>query len=110
MRTSRYRTANPSLDKTHIRGKAPLFPLGQVVATREVLTHFEKHGINAQDYLDRHVRGDWGDISSPDAAQNVYSVREGFRIFSQYTIAQRKVFVVTEADRSSTAIMFPEEY
>ena len=40
----------------------PLFRLGQIVATRGVLKHLERHGIQADPYLRRHVRGDWGDV------------------------------------------------
>lgn len=93
-----------------IRQVPPLFPLGHVVATRAVLTHLEKHGVNAQPYLDRHVHGDWGDVPSDDAVENNLSVREGFRILSAYTIADKKVWIITEADRSVTTLLFPEEY
>ncbi|RZI43850.1 hypothetical protein EGT07_07855 [Herbaspirillum sp. HC18] len=93
-----------------MRRKRPLFSLGQVVATPGVLTHLEKHGVNAQEYLERHVRGDWGEVPSEDAVENNVAVRYGFRVISSYTIASEKVWVVTEADRSVTTMLFPSEY
>lgn len=90
--------------------KIPLFPLGQIVATRAALAHLEKHGINAQPYLDRHAHGDWGDIPADDANENDLSARNGSRILSSYAIAGKKVWIITEADRSVTTLLFPEEY
>lgn len=93
-----------------IRRKPPLFSLGQIVATPAVLTHLEKYGVNAAEYLERHVRGDWGEIPSEDAVENKVAVLHGFRVISSYTIANEKVWVVTEADRSVTTLLFPSEY
>lgn len=93
-----------------IRQNLPLFSLGQIAATPAVLAHLEKHGVNAHSYLDRHVRGDWGDVPSTDAVENDFSVRRGFRILSAYTIAGEKVWIITEADRSATTLLFPSEY
>lgn len=95
---------------TGVRRNTPLFSLGHVIATREVLTHLERHGVNAQEYLARHVRGDWGEVPSTDAVENDFSVRSGFRILSSYTIAGKKVWVITEADRSVTTLLFPSQY
>ena len=52
----------------------PKFPLGHITATRGVYEHLERHGVNASEYLDRHVRGDWGDIPPEDAAAFVSSL------------------------------------
>lgn len=100
----------PASPDTEVRRKTPMFSLGQTVATRAVLIHLEKHGINAQTYLDRHVRGDWGEVPSDDAVENDFSVQNGFRILSAYTIAGERVWVITEADRSVTTLLFPSEY
>ena len=88
----------------------PLFSLGVVVATPAVLDHFDRHGINAQDYLARHVRGDWGDVPPEDAAENALSLREGFRVLSSYAIAGETVWIITEANRSATTLLFPRQY
>lgn len=96
---------------TEIRRKPPLFSLGQIVATPAVLTHLEKHGINAQEYLERHVRGEWGDVCKADVAENAFAVKNGMRILSAYTTqGHEKIWIITEADRSVTTLLFPSEY
>lgn len=61
--------------------------------------------------LSRHQRGDWGDIPKVDRDENELAVREGFRILSVYRSATGvRFWVITEADRSVTTILLPEEY
>ena len=88
----------------------PLFRVGRIVATREVLKHLEMQGIQADPYLRRHVRGDWGDVPPEDGLANERAVKEGSRILSSYEVAGRKVWLITEADRSVTTLLFPSEY
>jgi hypothetical protein len=90
--------------------KPSLFSLGRIVATPAVLSHLDQHSINAADYLSRHVRGDWGTVPPEDAAENILSVQQGFRILSSYDIAGERVWIITEADRSATTLLFPSEY
>jgi hypothetical protein len=63
-------------------------------------------------YLERHLSGDWGDLPPEDARENELSAMEGLRrILSSYTLpGGRKVWIITEADRSSITILLPEEY
>jgi hypothetical protein len=68
---------------------AARFTLGQVVATPAVLEYLERHGVNASEYLNRHVRGDWGDVPSEDAMENEFAVARRLRLLSSYTIAGR---------------------
>lgn len=89
---------------------SPLFALGQIVATPAVLDHLDRHDVNVQDYLARHVCGDWGQVPAEDAAENERSVRQGFRVLSAYDIAGERVWIITEADRSATTLLFPSEY
>ena len=93
-----------------MKPRLPLFPLGQIEATRGLLTHLEREGIAADPYLDRHVRGDWGDVPPEDAEANRYAVLVGARILSSYQIAGERVWIITEADRSATTLLFPDEY
>lgn len=93
-----------------VQYKTPLFALGVIVATPAVLAHLNKHCINAQLYLERHVHCDWGDVPPEDAKENQLSVERGFRILSSYDIAGERVWVITEADRSSTCLLFPADY
>ncbi|MBN3803186.1 hypothetical protein GXB81_08980 [Paraburkholderia sp. Ac-20336] len=88
----------------------PLFRLGRIVATRGVLTHLEHHGIAADPYLKRHVSGDWGMVPSEDARANCLAIEHGARILSRYEIAGTRIWIITEADRRVTTLLFPEEY
>jgi hypothetical protein len=60
--------------------------------------------------LDRHASGDWGDLEEEDRRENELSLRNGWRIFSSYPVGGKTVWIITEADRSVTTILLPEEY
>jgi len=62
------------------------------------------------DLLARHATGDWGELCAFDRRQNEIGLREGYRIFSSYEVPTERVWVITEADRSVTTILLPEEY
>ena len=88
-----------------------LFTLGQVVATPGALAALEKAGQQPGEFLARHVNGDWGEVPPEDIKENELSLQHGFRLLSAYsTSAGDKFWVITEADRSSTCILLPEEY
>ena len=91
--------------------RKPLFELGQIVATPGALTALEKAGQNAMDFLSRHVTGDWGELGEDDRRENQVSLQKRFRIFSSYTtIAGERLWVITEANRSHTTLLLPDEY
>jgi hypothetical protein len=59
----------------------------------------------------RHVTGDWGELGEEDKKENELSLKEGFRLLSAYEAeGLPKIWIITEADRSATTILFPEEY
>jgi hypothetical protein len=87
-----------------------LFETGQVVATPAALTFCQQHGINPLLLLGRHCAGDWGDLGHADVAANVHAVQHDLRILSAYKFPAGKVWVITEADRSSTCILLPDDY
>lgn len=58
----------------------------------------------------RHLSGDWGDVDKQDAAANDRALKWGDRILSSYKIGEEKLWVITEADRSSTTVLTPGEY
>lgn len=60
--------------------------------------------------LSRHESGDWGTVCAEDAEANNYAVRNGERILSSYLFFEEKVWLITEADRSVTTLLLPEEY
>jgi hypothetical protein len=90
---------------------APKFSLGQVVATPGALEALERAGKTPAAVLRRHVRGDWGDVCGHDRQQNDQALAEGGRVLSSYTTLRGDtIWVLTEADRSATTILLPEEY
>jgi hypothetical protein len=90
---------------------ATRFPLGQVVTTAGAINAFLNTGEEPLEFVCRHVAGDWGDLDQEDRQENERSVDEGFRILSSYRLSDgTKIYVITEADRSSTCILLPEEY
>jgi hypothetical protein len=90
----------------------PLFSLGQLVATPGALAALEKAGQTPLEFLARHVRGDWGELTEEDRKENQLSLERGFRLLSSYrtNAGDAKLWVITEADRSATTILLPEEY
>jgi hypothetical protein len=89
----------------------PLFDLGRLVATAGALAALEKTGQNAVEFLARHVTDDRGELSLEDRAENCLSLQQGFRLLSSCrTSPGDKLWVITEADRSSTTLLLPEEY
>ena len=89
----------------------PLFSLGKIVATPGAIKALDEAGQNPGVFLERHHCGDWGECDEDDKKEHDLSVRQGFRICSvYYTSAGQKMWIITEADRSSTCILLPDEY
>ena len=93
----------------------PRFPLGQCCMTQGVSALVEQYGLPVLDYLARHQQGDWGDLDSHDLKANELALKEGSRILSAYHFQPAigvsiKIWVITEADRSVTTALLPEEY
>lgn len=90
---------------------APLFPLGQVVATPNALDALDRAAINGMDLIRRHQHADWGNVPPADAEENDRSVTNGWRILSSYALNDdQNLWIITEADRSATTLLLPEDY
>jgi hypothetical protein len=88
-----------------------LFPLGQTVATPGALEALASAGETPLPYLARHVAGDWGELDEHDKEENESALKDGLRILSAYRLPDgTRIWVITEADRSATTILLPEEY
>jgi len=89
-----------------------LFELGRVVATPGALRAIEENAVDVWNLLQRHANGDWGCVSEEDRLENLLSVEKGYRVMSSYAINDRgdKLWIITEADRSSTCLLLPGEY
>jgi len=87
------------------------FPLGQVVATPGALRALEAAGQTPLEFLERHALGDWGELDEHDRQENELSLRNGYRLLSAYALTDgTKLWIITEADRSATTLLLPEEY
>ena len=86
-----------------------LFKPGSIVATPGALEMAEQ-GIDLPAYLKRHLQGDWGELCDADKAENDFSLKNGFRLLSAYETPCGKLWIITEADRSTTTFLLPEEY
>ena len=90
--------------------KKPLFKLGQVVATANALAFANQCQIDLFTLLKRHHSGDWGNLCSDDKDSNEMALITGERIFSSYEFETDKIWIITEADRSTTTILLPMDY
>jgi len=89
----------------------PLFPSGRLVATPSALALLEQTNKLPVEFLSRHLRGDWGDLDEEDKTENELSLKYGLRLLSSYQVSEsEKLWVITEADRSVTTLLLPEEY
>jgi hypothetical protein len=95
------------------------FQTGQIVATRGVYdVAFQNPDFDQfiQKSLNRHVKGDWGDVDGEDKQTNDQALKQGTRLLSAYNDDRfpkhgvATIWIITEADRSATTILFPDEY
>jgi len=88
-----------------------LFPLGQVVSTPAALRLLKLQNSTPQELLELHRRGIWGTIPEADAWANEEALKNKARVLSSYPMTSvERVWVITEADRSATTLLLPEEY
>jgi hypothetical protein len=98
----------------------PRFDPGQLCYTPGALDVMQRYHVSPFQLIARHVAGDWGDVCPEDAQTNEEALQKGLRIFSVYvlppplsegeTLVAAKIWIITEADRSVTTILLPEEY
>lgn len=117
-----YRSLPPAERRNHIYAAVltlrtaallhrPLFELGRTLSTPGALAALNSAEENGGDFLRRHQFGDWGDVGHEDWEQNDQALTDGSRLFSVYrTRLDERIWVITEADRSATTILLPEEY
>jgi hypothetical protein len=89
----------------------PRFSLGQIVATPGALEALVEAGERPATLLKRHITGDCGEVDEHDRQEYERSLADGCRLLSAYTLATgTKLWIITEADRSSTTVLLPSEY
>jgi hypothetical protein len=86
--------------------------LGRLLVTPGALAVLTESGQGPWAFLVRHMAGDWGCLSDEDKRLNDEAVKDGSRLLSAYLLkdGRTKVWVITEADRSATTLLLPEEY
>ncbi len=86
------------------------FPLRRISAIPGALEALRQAGKDPLHLLSRHASGDWGDLDAQDRRENERSLKHGWRVLSSYPVREKTIWVITEADRSVTTILLPEEY
>ena len=87
------------------------FTLGRTVATPGALRLLEEAGQGPAEFLNRHHRGDWGDVCGEDGEANDHALKSGGRLLSVYRTSQgAEIWIITEADRSATTLLLPDDY
>ena len=84
------------------------FPLGQIVTTPAAINAISSAAINKG--LCRHSQGDWGDVCAEDKESNDEALINGTRLMSVYKDGGKPFWIITEADRSVTTVLLPEDY
>lgn len=88
-----------------------MFQLGQVVATPGALEALSDANTLPITLLRRHIRGDWGDLTTHDKEANAWALKNEARILSAYVLPSGvKVWIITEAGRHATTLLLPDEY
>ena len=86
-----------------------VFRLGRIVATPNAVANLSAEDIRTA--IGRHQAGDWGELCEDDTAANNRALSAGSRILSAYRGANgTRFWVITEADRSVTTVLLPEDY
>ncbi|TAE87545.1 MAG: hypothetical protein EAZ82_07690 [Verrucomicrobia bacterium] len=88
----------------------PKFEIGKTYATPAVTQWAGEQGIDLTKLMWRHHCGEWGDLCDDDKSANDEALETGDRILSAYQISGRKIYIITEYDRSKTTIMLATEY
>jgi hypothetical protein len=87
------------------------FEPGQIVSTPGALRAMEEAGDNPASFLLRHLSGDWGEVDADDARENEFALHNALRLLSAYRLNNgTKIWIITEADRSITTFLLPDEY
>ncbi len=89
----------------------PLFPLGQGVLTPGALDALGPADVTPEALLDRHAGGDWGNLCEADQEMNAEALSAGERLLSAYLLPDgTRIWIITEADRSATTLLLPQQY
>jgi hypothetical protein len=89
---------------------------GVIVITRTCMAYLNEHRIDPLPFLQRHMAGDWGDMSANDKKANQVATTDGSRLFSSYRLPNEdKLWIITDAAdeagvRHVTTVLLPDDY
>jgi hypothetical protein len=85
------------------------FILGELVITPAALQAVPAEEIYRG--IDRHVCGDWGEVSDADSVENEFALQHGLRLLSVYEMKNGgRFWVLTKGDRTATTVLLPGDY
>ncbi|MGL5472653.1 MAG: hypothetical protein ACRDCT_31470 [Shewanella sp.] len=89
-----------------------LFALGQVVVTQGIsaILAIPQNTTDLRQLIAQHIKGQWGDVCDADKHANDQALMQGGRLMSAYQLADERIWIITEADRSVTTVLLPSEY
>lgn len=97
-----------------------LFELGNITMTPSAITLIAKFKVPIGDLLDRHERGDYGEVSESDWRQNTLALLPESieRVMSVYNVGPTKaaakkagkLWVITDPDRKTTTLLTEEDF
>lgn len=84
----------------------PRFRHGRLIMSSRVSELVEQRRLHVQSYLQRHLNGDWGEVSAGTRQANEAALRTKEALFSAYAIdSELKLWIITEADRTVTTLL-----
>ncbi|HEY2351972.1 MAG TPA: hypothetical protein VGH83_05645 [Candidatus Acidoferrum sp.] len=99
------------IDESGVFPALPRFPLGKCSGTHGAIGALEDNHRTPLEFIHRHERGDWGDLSAADKQLNEAAITDGDRILSAYKLADgQKIYIITEWDRLHTTVLLSDEY
>jgi hypothetical protein len=105
-----YKAIGGDMERLFSTGHTVITPTCQWALIEAGLETIDKASAALSACLTRHVSGDWGEVCREDSVTNDEALVYGNRILSAYTVAGVKLWIITEADRSVTTVLLPEDY
>ena len=84
------------------------FSLGRLLITRNAAELLSPQRVLQA--IRRHGGGDWRDLEPEDWDANNWALAHHGRLLSAYCDGRTRFWVITEADRSATTVLLPEDY
>ena len=89
-----------------------LFELGQITITPAAISVIARFKVPIGDLLDRHEKGDYGEVSETDWRENTLALlpESVERIMSVYNLGSEKLWIITDPDRKLTTLLIEDDF